>query len=81
MSAWREQAACAEWVDVFDATFDGTYAGAESLALARAVCEACPVRRPCLRDALAAEAAGEPRYGVRGGLMPRERSRLQRASA
>jgi len=39
---------------------------------AKAVCAACPVRRPCLAHAL----ASQERYGVWGGLSERERAAL-----
>ncbi|MEU1122158.1 WhiB family transcriptional regulator [Streptomyces sp. NPDC005899] len=45
-----------------------------------AICMGCPVRRPCLAEALAEEgsAAASHRFGVRGGCSPRQRLRLAR---
>ncbi|MBB1252886.1 WhiB family transcriptional regulator [Streptomyces sp. OF3] len=68
---WTQRAACA-------GTYDGMTAERTehaNIRLARAVCAACPVREPCLADALAAEGLTGPgqRWGVRGGLTPRER--------
>jgi len=41
-------------------------------ASAKAICEACPVRQPCLDHAL----ANDERYGIWGGLTDRERRLL-----
>jgi hypothetical protein len=43
-----------------------------------AICTGCPVRRPCLAEALAEEgsAAASNRHGVRGGCSPRQRTRI-----
>jgi hypothetical protein len=38
-------------------------------------CASCPVRLPCLEDALAVETRGT-RYGIRGGYTPQSRARL-----
>ncbi|MFI6395518.1 WhiB family transcriptional regulator [Nonomuraea sp. NPDC050540] len=45
----------------------------EHAVTARGICRRCPVREPCLQDALADD---EP-SGIRGGLGPRERRRLK----
>lgn len=50
---------------------------------ARAWCYGCPVRRSCLEAALVEEEGKSKlyRYGVRGGLFPRERASLARERA
>lgn len=48
-----------------------------AIAVAKAICARCPVRRACLDEALAVE--GEYVFGIRGGLSPDER-RAARAS-
>jgi len=74
---WRSRASCHEWVEVFDQTFEVTRRGKVGpVAAASNVCAGCPVRRACLDDALDVEEGLGTRYGVRGGLLPRERSRL-----
>ncbi len=44
---------------------------------AKRICRRCPVREPCLEEALR---LGDE-YGVRGGLSPRERRRILREAA
>jgi WhiB family redox-sensing transcriptional regulator len=66
---WRTQAACrGEGINTFYSPAAG------SIADAKKVCRGCPVRQQCLDDALR---RGD-RYGVWGGLTPRERARLRR---
>jgi hypothetical protein len=45
----------------------------ESTAPAKTVCETCPVRRPCLGYALAAD----ERFGIWGGTSPKERRKVR----
>jgi len=78
---WRERAACQYHLSDFDATFDNRSSGVHTHQSARQVCHSCPVMRACLDDALATEQASGTRHGMRGGLLPRERSRLVRQSA
>lgn len=77
---WRDSAVCAQ-VDPELMFPDTSLPGAWEPALA--TCRRCPVRRACLADALAEEAAaGErARYGVRGGMKPRERWAITRATS
>ena len=76
---WRSRASCHEWIDVFDQTFEVTRrVKVGPVATASNVCAGCPVRRACLDDALDVEEGLGSRYGVRGGLLPRERSKLAR---
>lgn len=70
---WVTQASCAGigWEPFFP--------GKRSTAIwARRICAGCPVRQPCLDDAMAAE---DPRYriGIWGGAGPRERNQLAAA--
>jgi Transcription factor WhiB len=68
---WRQWAACARpGVDpeLFFPEKGGT------AAHAKRICAACPVKAPCLADALTTR----DEHGVRGGTTPRERRRLRR---
>ncbi len=67
--SWRESAACeGAPAEVFypEDDFDA--------AQAKAICARCPVRAVCLETAL----RNRERYGVWGGLTPRERARARR---
>ena len=73
VSSWHELAACQE----MDYDNEGRTTKEQ-----RELCSRCPVRQDCLREALDLE-TGLPvkkRYGIRGGLSPRERWALQRMS-
>ena len=50
----------------------------DTVAQAKLICARCPVRSECLSDALASEERQPSRFGVRGGLTPRERTVLVR---
>jgi len=65
-SAWRESAACQGIADDTFFPAPGDTAAAEH---AKAICAGCPVRRPCLAEALAEEGGRTKayRFGVRGG--------------
>jgi WhiB family transcriptional regulator, redox-sensing transcriptional regulator len=66
---WQRSAACVPYpLDMFFPTD----ASAEGAAPAVAVCERCPVKDPCLADALA---TGAP--GIRGGLTSQQRGWLE----
>lgn len=72
---WHEEALCAQ-VDpelFFPETSGSTLAP-------KRVCRACPVRAECLDWVMAQEAGidRDHRFGVAGGLSPRERYRLAR---
>lgn len=68
--SWWERAACRDLArDVFFPGENETHQYVE----ARRICAGCPVRDECLDDALA---TGE-RFGMRGGLTPREREQLR----
>ncbi|MDX3516217.1 WhiB family transcriptional regulator [Streptomyces caniscabiei] len=68
---WRNSAACrADGTDP-DVMFPGD--NAIRIADAKRVCAKCPVWQECLSDALR---TGDNEWGVRGGLLPRERRRL-----
>jgi WhiB family redox-sensing transcriptional regulator len=67
--SWRQAAACeGSPSNVF-------YPENEfEMAAAKAICARCPVRNVCLETAL----RNNERYGVWGGLTPRERTRVRR---
>lgn len=68
---WTELAACQDT----DMDLEGRVTKAQ-----RALCDRCPVAQDCLREALDME-LGLPlknRFGIRGGLSPRERWVMQR---
>lgn len=67
--SWRHRAACRGVdPDIFYPTSD------EEVEAAKAVCDECPVREPCLEHAL----ARRERDGVWGGATERERRRMIR---
>lgn len=77
MTGWRDQAACAP-ADVDPELFHPLSANDQTrIAWARAVCASCPVRQPCLDDAVR---TGDD-FGIRGGLLPAERREHVRAAA
>jgi WhiB family transcriptional regulator, redox-sensing transcriptional regulator len=71
---WRQQAACArpginpEW-------FFPEPGG--SGRRARRICIRCPVREPCLADALAVPTEQDSHGGIRAGTSARERQRMR----
>lgn len=76
MTHWTRNATCA--------TLPGF--NAEDYAAARPICAACPVKAECLADAMEQEvsfasAPQNTRWGIRGGLNPRERQRLAKPPA
>lgn len=68
---WKFEAACVGSPVDFFAT------SARSVARAKSICASCPVRIPCLVDAL----ESNERYGVWGGLTVEERDELIQTSA
>jgi WhiB family redox-sensing transcriptional regulator len=68
-TTWRQAARC-RGVDpeIFHPESD------DDAAEAKAICEACPVREPCLEHAIVVR----EKHGVWGGLTERERRRLIR---
>lgn len=71
MSDWTHAAACRNHPTVRWFPTRG-----ESSAPAKRICATCPVLIDCLDDALAAERHSD-RYGIFGGLTPRERSEIE----
>ena len=72
--AWREEALCAT---TDPELFFMDSEGGSSYQTARRLCASCPVREACLDDAMAYEAsAAGRRYGMYGGLTPKEREEL-----
>lgn len=77
MTDWRNLADCRGKADLmYHPSFDreGLDPNPEALEAARAVCGGCPVRRDCLKDAM----ANFEKFGVWGGLTYRERHSLRR---
>ncbi|WP_442906348.1 WhiB family transcriptional regulator [Kineococcus sp. NBC_00420] len=75
MNEWRHRAACRDFVELFDETFDSTR---RAHPRALQICDACPVRRACLDEALSVESVTSRRHGLLGGLMPVQRERFSR---
>lgn len=74
---WRQLAQCKDLLESAPEMFDEYfypefYQNQAVTRMAKRFCELCPVRLECLVDA---QTTGE-RDGIRGGLTPRERSRL-----
>jgi hypothetical protein len=69
---WRTRAACRADGISPDAMFPDS--DKERTKDARVICAGCPVRRPCLREAID---SGDNQWGIRGGLMPEERRAVQ----
>ena len=62
-----------EWFD--DGTIWEAYGDTSSFYdEARSICNVCPVKEECLEDAM----ISKERYGMRGGLTPIERRRIER---
>ncbi|MFF9129155.1 WhiB family transcriptional regulator [Streptomyces sp. NPDC014806] len=71
--AWAERAACRGYdLDLFFSESD------YNVDAAKRICAGCPVRTECLDEQLRNEDGS--RYGIYGGLTPRERSQLVRVS-
>lgn len=74
---WHQKAACGDAADDADLWYadDRTAPGRADLEKARAVCARCPVRKPCLAEALIDEgdARSAGRHGMRGGLDRKQR--------
>lgn len=87
MSArWEDDAACAEiGMGMFlpPDSDDGAQWNSNTYAAGKAVCDRCPVRAPCLEDAMAHEGdlSLHFRTGLYGGLTPNQRVQLARARA
>jgi WhiB family transcriptional regulator, redox-sensing transcriptional regulator len=72
VGTWVEDAACAQTDP--EAFFPYADQNDGTVRLAKAVCNACPVRAKCLEHALE---VGET-HGIWGGLTPRERRKLKK---
>lgn len=68
---WRDQARCR---GIDPQVFHPAEEDEVGAATAKAICEVCPVREPCLEFAISAR----EKEGVWGGLTARERRRLVR---
>jgi transcription factor WhiB len=80
-ASWRAAAACRPPVEADPARWTAAVRDRAVRAALVAVCEGCPVRHPCLTDALVVE-AGESTTPVlvRGGVIARERATVVRDS-
>jgi WhiB family redox-sensing transcriptional regulator len=78
---WHTQAACVE-ADPTDFDLDSPGANIAEVN-AKAVCAECPVSTLCLEEAMRMEheAPTSLRFGVFGGLNPKERSKLAKGAA
>ncbi|MGK5730219.1 WhiB family transcriptional regulator [Streptomyces sp. URMC 124] len=74
-AAWEASARCRE---IGPDLFEPSSYTKQDVAEAKKICARCPVRKPCLADALHREAGlpQQSRATVRGGLTPRERTAL-----
>jgi WhiB family redox-sensing transcriptional regulator len=72
---WRDQAACLDEDPELFFPEQGEWAKARQ---AKAVCQRCAVRGPCLHDALHGPQATHDETGIFGGTTPRERRGLRR---
>jgi WhiB family redox-sensing transcriptional regulator len=85
---WQDDARCAEvGTEVF--FLEDTDNAAELAGMAKGryneakrVCASCPVSALCLDEAMTLEAGldGQWRYGVWGGMSPRERAEIEKAA-
>ena len=78
IAEWRARAACADYSAELWFPNKGGSSEADRYDVARQVCHSCPVIGDCLRTAQAEEAGRgrNHRFGMRGGLTPRERFAL-----
>jgi len=83
---WADKAVCKGKGDMF---FEAIWPDDENdwplpsaLRAARALCDSCPVRRPCIEEAMRVEegTAAAFRFGVRAGLTPEQRRSLEASS-
>lgn len=66
-NAWKKSAACRDLpTEVF-------YASPSKEASALAICGYCPVKPECLEYALEFEGSDRDRYGIFGGMTPKDR--------
>lgn len=70
--SWHERARCKDADPDLFFTKTGKHADE-----AKALCRACPVRTPCLEEALKLSSTRD--YGIRGGLSQRERQAIRKA--
>lgn len=79
---WREEAACRgrtdlDWFQQEDKPGGRNRDQVANREACLALCAECPVKGPCLDDALATE--DHFRFGIRGGLTAAQRGRMPRA--
>lgn len=73
-SRWWEHALC-KGLDA-NIWFPEKPQGRDYFARARTYCERCPVRQPCLEEALSVN-PDDDRFGMYGGFTPKERDRIR----
>ena len=78
LTGWADDAACIDLpTDLFFQPDGSRIADDVYYGVPRRVCVGCPVRESCLDAAMVEESGGSDyRYGMRGGMTPRERARL-----
>jgi WhiB family redox-sensing transcriptional regulator len=76
-SKWRDRALCLgrDTNEFFPEKYEGPAAKA-----AKAVCDACPARRQCLKEQLALPSP-EDKHGIFGGMTPGERRKARKCHA
>jgi WhiB family redox-sensing transcriptional regulator len=70
---WREEALCAQ-SGIPDVWFPPPGGGSPIVRIAKRICRECPVRQPCLDEALDRNEI----HGIWGGLTSRERHEMRR---
>ncbi len=79
MMEWQDHAACRDYDNVlfFGEEGESELEKQAREARAKAICQTCPVREPCLEFAMETN----QKYGIWGGLTDKERASLKRRRA
>lgn len=81
---WQQYANCSTYnAELFFPISETSGVGLLQIADARAICNYCPVRTHCLKDALTEEGSrpAERRFGIFAGFTPTQRHRIYRRLA